>query len=318
MMKYISILCLIIALIILWQDKQLVFGIVFIIISMKLDLMNNHKLFQGIKNKNYQFQEKLEEIKTNLDALPVKKKSFSPIHIEEKIIKLNNRINNLATEKLSTNQLEELISRFDFSIKQQIQDFNQLVKRTRPSYELILDRDGSRKVLLEALKKAQSRIILVCPWIAHGVDNEVIEYCKAFLKKGGSIDLGWGHLNDINKDKHEFITRDEFLKIVKSKNKYWAYNNLEKFIELEKQYPQKMNLRLLGTHEKFLICDNSFAMIGSHNFLTSNLKIQEREIGLKFNDLNIIKDLVNRFENGSSLEPSKKSIKRSIPKPRNY
>ena len=59
-------------------------------------------------------------------------------------------------------------------------------------------------------------------------------------------------------------------------------------------------------------------MIGSHNFLTSNLKIQEREIGLKFNDLNIINDLVNRFENGSCLDQSKKSIKRPIPKPRKY
>ncbi len=133
-MKYISILFLIIGLIILGQDKQVLYGIIFIIISMKLDLRNNHKLFQALKDKNYQFQEKLKELKTNLDTLPVKTKSLSPIHIEEKIIKLNNQINNLATEKLSTNQLEELINRFDFSIKQQIQDFNQLLKKTRPTF----------------------------------------------------------------------------------------------------------------------------------------------------------------------------------------
>jgi phosphatidylserine/phosphatidylglycerophosphate/cardiolipin synthase-like enzyme len=63
-----------------------------------------------------------------------------------------------------------------------------------------------------------------------------------------------------------------------------------------------MNLKLLGTHEKFLVCDRTFAMIGSHNFLTSNCHSTEREIGLKTNDKNIIENLIRRFETAPCLD----------------
>lgn len=58
------------------------------------------------------------------------------------------------------------------------------------------------------------------------------------------------------------------------------YRSLPKLQALESQYPQLFQLKLLGTHEKFLVCDDSFAMLGSHNLLTSNTSSTEREIGL--------------------------------------
>lgn len=189
-------------------------------------------------------------------------------------------------------------------IEQTIQSFNRLLKETQPAYkyELVFDRDGSRQVLLEALQTAQSRIILVCPWITYyGACNDIIHKCKSFLERGGTIDIGWGHLKDIEQTQHISISRDEFLRIAKNRSS-WAYSQLEKFIELEQQYPDKMNLKLLGTHEKFLVCDHTFAMIGSHNFLTSNCHSTEREIGLKTNDKNIIEDLTRRFETAPSLD----------------
>ncbi len=129
----------------------------------------------------------------------------------------------------------------------------------------------------------------------------MIKYCRNFLNQGGTIDIGWGHLKDIKQTRHISISRDEFLRIVENNNSNWVYSQLEKFIELEKQYP-KLNLKLLGTHEKFLVCDCSFAMIGSHNFLTSNCHSSERELGLRTDDKNIIEDLINRFENAPSLD----------------
>ncbi|MBR8833365.1 MAG: hypothetical protein DSM106950_04800 [Stigonema ocellatum SAG 48.90 = DSM 106950] len=61
-------------------------------------------------------------------------------------------------------------------------------------------------------------------------------------------------------------------------------------------------MKLLGTHEKFLVCDRSWAMLGSHNFLTSGDSGSEREVGLRTNDPRIIEELISRFERAKNLE----------------
>jgi phosphatidylserine/phosphatidylglycerophosphate/cardiolipin synthase-like enzyme len=50
------------------------------------------------------------------------------------------------------------------------------------------------------------------------------------------------------------------------------------------------------THEKFLVCDQKFAMLTSHNFFTSDERKGEREIGLKIYHPHIIRDLIDHFE----------------------
>lgn len=233
--------------------------------------------------------------------------------IQNDLIQLKN--SNRANEKYQNiafieEKLNLIGQQFNDSFKQQIDDFNKIIKDTRPNYQLIYDRQESRDVLIKALENAQKRIILVCPWITEwGANHElkngskgiVIELCEDFLDRGGQLDIGWGHLKDINQKEHISISRDKFIKIASNNKKDWAYNQIKKFMELEKKY-QKCNLKLLGTHEKFLVCDRSFAMIGSHNFLTSNCYSSERELGLKTDDKNIIEDFINRFETAPSLD----------------
>jgi hypothetical protein len=48
-------------------------------------------------------------------------------------------------------------------------------------------------------------------------------------------------------------------------------------------------------------------MISSHNFLTSSAQSQERELGLKTNDLRIIERLIERFETAPNLCDSVKA-----------
>ena len=55
-------------------------------------------------------------------------------------------------------------------------------------------------------------------------------------------------------------------------------------------------MKQLGTHEKFLVCDNNFAMLGSHNFLTSKESSPEFEVGILIEDTNTIQKLINRFD----------------------
>jgi len=203
--------------------------------------------------------------------------------------------------------LDRLRSEFsvqvDATVEKRITELNQLLKTIQPvyEYELVFDRSGSRKVFIEvALEQTQHRLILVCPWPAWAV-SQVIQKLEALLQKNVRIDIGWGSLTDINKLP---FGSGPIRQRLKSYSDY--YSALPKLSELERKYSNQLNLKLLGTHEKFLVCDDRLAMVGSHNFLTSGSSSDEREAGMKTNDPRIVADLTKRFDNAKNLELSQR------------
>ena len=52
-----------------------------------------------------------------------------------------------------------------------------------------------------------------------------------------------------------------------------------------------------------IVCDRSFAMLGSHNLLTSGVG-EEREIGMRTTDPNLIEKLIERYEHAPDRELS--------------
>ena len=158
-------------------------------------------------------------------------------------------------------------------------------------------------MLMEALNKVQQRLIMVNPWLSNYVINtDVLFKFRQILNREGEICIGWGNLHDTGgKSYPTQIIRQQFLQSV-PKNLEWKYNALAKLQELERNYSKLFHLKFLGTHEKFLVCDHSWAMLGSHNFLTSGNSSAEREVGLQTNDPRIITDLISRFDNARNLE----------------
>jgi phosphatidylserine/phosphatidylglycerophosphate/cardiolipin synthase-like enzyme len=154
-------------------------------------------------------------------------------------------------------------------------------------YELVLGRAQSRQALLKALSSVESRLILVCPWLCHhGFDLEIQNQLENLLIRGVTIEIGYGKLSDIEKGK---LTG-------------FFYNSLKQAAVLADKYPN-FKLKLIGTHEKYLVCDRSFAMLGSHNFLTSGVG-EEREIGIRTTDPNLIEKLIERYEQAPDRELS--------------
>ena len=166
-------------------------------------------------------------------------------------------------------------------------------------YKLVYDRDNSREVLMQALEQAEERLIIVCPWLTNkGINQSIIDSFKKLLKSNTCIDIGWGYRGDIiDVNQLEFSENYFRKKIIND----WKYNALNKLEDLEKQFSGKFRLKLLGTHEKYLVCDNKFAMLGSHNLLTSSENNQEREVGILTTDIDIIQGLNDRFDNAESL-----------------
>ena len=200
---------------------------------------------------------------------------------------------------------EELSGQVDLTVEKRVGELNQLLKEIQPAYEykLVCDRSGSRDMLMEALNKVQQRLIMVNPWLSNNViTTDVLSKFRQILNRQGEICIGWGNLYDTEgKFYPTRIIRQQFLQSV-PKNLEWKYNALPKLQELERDYSELFHLKFLGTHEKFLVCDHSWAMLGSHNFLTSGNKSTEREVGLQTNDPRIIADLILRFDNARDLE----------------
>ena len=151
-------------------------------------------------------------------------------------------------------------------------------------YQLVCDRPNSRAVLMEALSLAQERLIIVCPWLnCNSINDELLQKFRECLNRGCLINIGWGYLGD----------RQNI-------GKGWRYNALADLHELASEYPDKFCLVLLGTHENFLVCDLSFAMLGSHNFLTNSDESAEKS-GICTNNCQIVKQLIERFDSSEVL-----------------
>jgi PLD-like domain len=214
-------------------------------------------------------------------------------------LKLTNRISNYTqheiVEIINTAVADQNISsliqqEIDRSIKKQFKIIKQILPK-QYTYTLVSGRAESRQVFLDALSKSQERLILVCPWLTeYSINQKVRNLMKAALDRGVSIEIGWGNLKDADNDRAK-LSKEKLLK-----SSDWAYKAVPDLYELQIKYPNLLNLKILGTHEKFLVCDRQFAMLGSHNYLTSDAKSIEREVGLKTDSPELINGLITIFD----------------------
>ncbi|MEP0874004.1 phospholipase D-like domain-containing protein [Trichocoleus desertorum AS-A10] len=288
--------------------------------SLKIELEMLNRAFterreQSLAQQSEELQQQIQDLEAWLKSLDT---SFEVLHDRtrnldvmqqqlEQLIRGAGKVNELETTLAELSQ--GLAEQVDEVVDKRIVGINQLLQQMQPSheYKLIYDRHQSREILFKAVKQAQERLILVCPWLYKGIqwnERELVDYFKTFLSVPNSqIEIGWGHWQDINSDK---VRRSSGLLRERLKAYSDMYSALEDLEDLERQYPKQFKLKLLGTHEKFLVCDRQFAMLGSHNFLSSSdYARREREVGLYTTDPRIINELVKRFESAKDLEQQK-------------
>jgi tetratricopeptide (TPR) repeat protein len=170
----------------------------------------------------------------------------------------------------------------------------------QPQYELLFDlpqaagTKSNRALLASALKTANERITMVFPHPDKSVfDQDLIAQMRAFLDRGGKLDLGWGYLSNLDQDlppryiqaKQSALTANQgFLKKV-----------LTQLNELRQHYPRQFRFKVLGTDDSFLVCDHDYAILGSHVNLQSQL-FPRLLVGLRTNHSQVIARLLERFE----------------------
>lgn len=238
---------------------------------------------------------------------------------------LNSTLVNLHDLQSKTN--EQTTKGIDKLVQEVISEKFEVIKKGLPkgyTYDLVWNRLQSREVLLNSLKLAKRSLLLVCPWISDSVliskskeSKSIKELIISAVQKNVSVSLGWGYLEDIKDEKLlsdikkgiRHLTKEMLLDAVAAKKQEWKYSGINFFYNLQKEYPELVKIKVLGTHEKIWICDNRLVMIGSHNFMTSTDKSQERELGIKTTDPQIISDIIASF-NQAGIEP-KKAIQNS-------
>jgi hypothetical protein len=255
----------------------------------------------------------IEQIESKIHLLT---DNFSTIDIYDRLADLDTSLSDLHDYNLSLNNKIERYDRYEIPeivdavisdkkidnlIQQQVDRSNlvqfEIVKQLLPkqhSYDLVSGRNESRQIFLEALAQSQQRLILVCPWLTdYAIDNDVRNLLIAALSRGVSIDIGWGHLSDV---KNNIVPLSKQT-LLNSKAKKWGgYSAVNWVYELQDEYKNLLTLKILGTHEKFLVCDRKFAMLGSHNYMTSGNSSNERELGVKTDSPETIDKLIELFD----------------------
>ncbi len=163
------------------------------------------------------------------------------------------------------------------------------------STSLVVGSTKSKEALIEALRTAQSRVIIVSPWLREAAFREVLPEFEEALSRGVEISIGWGYESNIgNVVSISSKGRWTYHQNQDERREYGAIPSLNKLVN---KYPGKLTLKLLGTHEKLLICDFSFAIVGSHNLLSAKAWNGCRELGIRTTDAQAIQALIEHFDN---------------------
>ena len=172
-------------------------------------------------------------------------------------------------------------------------------------YELIFDlqpgdvetshSSNSRILLEQALKNAQSQLMLVFPRVDSAVlDSAMLQKFRIFLDRGGKLDVGIGHLGETQQT-HQ--PRYIHQRRNHSSNQSFLQSLLSQFTQLNQKYNSQFRFKVLGTDENFLVCDRSYAILGFQPVALQSAAFPRVVVGLKTTDLDVMQSLNDRFEN---------------------
>jgi len=150
------------------------------------------------------------------------------------------------------------------SMLQIIQDLQ--LKDIKLANRHYVENQQMKDLFYRAFDEAQSEICLVSPWLGKWLmrDNVLMNKMEKALKRGVDLKIvyGIGTENGYKTNDDRSVTSKEVASDLKRK---W----------LKKSYPGKVKLHVSNTHFKLLMCDETFLVIGSYNFLSNQGKFGE-------------------------------------------
>lgn len=275
------------------SELEAIAGDVFALQAMVSDIVT--RLEDDLGQTNY-VREEVRELAAALSTLETKL-STAIGQLDDEFNQLQLQTTQLAAEQAesqaATSQIETIIGN---SIDRQMGEISQLLQDVAPcDYELVFDRPAIQESLATAIENSNKRLTIVCPWLNRETMSGLLDKLEAFLERNGQLQIGWGHLADINDGEFPLLIHQQWQteELTKRSQSYNALNDLE---ALRQKYPNQVEYKVLGTHENFLVSDNNLALISSHHFLSGGDDFPEREVAIQTSSMKIIHGLIDRFK----------------------
>lgn len=190
---------------------------------------------------------------------------------------------------------------------------------TPPEYELVFGLKAScnvgqdtllsrRTLLEEALKTARSRLIVVFPYPDRTtIDADLMTQFRELLERGASLDLGWGHLGNEDRQARWIQNSSDFVLSTplerhfangdpEQPEKKFLATILNQLTQLKREYPNQFRFKVLGTDENFLVCDRAYAILGVHPVATTSAAFPEVALGVRTRNAEVVEGLIDRFD----------------------
>ena len=230
----------------------------------------------------------------NISEIKITKKFFEKYYCifyinenrDEKRLIINN---NYIEDEENTEKFNKIINKMEISNKKSAdyQEHEEIKKEYNINTNFDEIEDGKLinasehpKYFKYILEKASKIIYIQSPWIKYEVLKLYEEKIEDALKRNIKIIISYG-MKKRNKNDKDSIDKD-------SKNK---------LDELKRKYKGLLILKEAHDHSKILICDETFAIIGSFNWLSYSGGDSRGETSTINKNINTINDLVrNKFK----------------------
>lgn len=158
---------------------------------------------------------------------------------------------------------------------------------------------ASTAALHQALAQAEARVILIWPWNHHStLDEPLLAGFRQLLERGGQLALGWCHPGDQQRGRWvTAMTRDR-------PTASTALANLRQLIPLRQAYGDRLQFRVIGTAEQYLVCDSgpqgyphrTYAVLSLQTLNTLSAAIPGVEAKLQTAHPQIVQTLMEEFD----------------------
>lgn len=250
---------------------------------------------ETVQRSTQTLSQQQQQLRTQVSQLP---QTLDVIALQRQLQELTESVTALERSAPQTD-VKDLLHHEFRDLNQQLQALPSAVQ-----YEFIFDLKptqgkteaiaGSRAVLEEALAQTQNRLILILPWSTqYGLDTALMQQFEAFLQRHKQLDLGWCYQVNFHEERFLSTMRRGW----STASSDGVKDTLDQLLRLKRLYPDRFRFKILGTAENFLVSDQTFAVMGIHNTLTTNTALTEMQLKLRTTDPKVVQRLIDRFDN---------------------
>jgi hypothetical protein len=146
----------------------------------------------------------------------------------------------------------------------------------------IVRNEEVRRILLNSLSKANREVDIISPWVSrYALDEDLVSRMESALKRNVRIRIIYG-ISGKSESEQERLSRSQ--------------ETVSAICRRFEKYGDLFAVELDNTHEKLLLCDDSFMLVGSYNLLSFNGKYDEETR----------KEMMYYFENPQLIKATRK------------